>query len=130
MGDQASERFEKKWQMSAIEFHWEAHTKQCALEDKVRCCAGCLAGHQRRQEAGGCCWWVLLSHEPPPSAYPSDPAPTRLPAFPVPQQLELESKSLPDKLQEVTAELQELTKKVRAGLCWRQLAAACVLCGR
>lgn len=31
------------------------------------------------------------------------------------QQLEAESKSLPDKLQEVTAELQELTRKVGAG---------------
>lgn len=36
MGDQASERFEKKWQMSAIEYHWEAHVKQCQLEDAVR----------------------------------------------------------------------------------------------
>lgn len=34
MGDQASERFEKKWAMSAIEYHWDAHLKQCALEDK------------------------------------------------------------------------------------------------
>ncbi|KAL4421258.1 hypothetical protein ABPG75_010549 [Micractinium tetrahymenae] len=63
MGDQASERFEKKWQMSAIEFHWEAHVKQCQLEDAAA---------------------------------------------------EAESKSLPDKLQEVTAELQELTRKVEA----------------
>lgn len=63
MGDQASERFEKKWQMSAMEFHWEAHVKQCQLEDAAA---------------------------------------------------EAESKSLPDKLQEVTAELQELTRKVEA----------------
>lgn len=35
VGDQTSERFEKKWAMSAIEYHWEAHIKQCALEDKV-----------------------------------------------------------------------------------------------
>jgi hypothetical protein len=61
MGDQASERFEKKWAMSAMEFHWEAHKKQCALEDAA---------------------------------------------------LEAESKALPDKLQEVTAELAELTRKV------------------
>ncbi|KAI3423977.1 hypothetical protein D9Q98_009811 [Chlorella vulgaris] len=63
IGDQSSERFEKKWAMSALEYHWEAHIKQCALEDA---------------------------------------------------QLEAESKSLPDKLQEVTAELQELTRKVEA----------------
>lgn len=41
MGDQASERFEKKWQMSAIEFHWDAHIKQCQLEDRVRSCCAC-----------------------------------------------------------------------------------------
>jgi hypothetical protein len=61
MGDQACERFEKKWQMSGIEFHWNTHKRQCELED---------------------------------------------------EQLEAESKSLPDKLQAVTAELQELTRKV------------------
>lgn len=36
IGDQSSERFEKKWAMSALEYHWEAHIKQCALEDAVR----------------------------------------------------------------------------------------------
>jgi hypothetical protein len=36
MGDQASERFEKKWQMAAIEFHWDAHKRQCELENAVR----------------------------------------------------------------------------------------------
>lgn len=42
MGDQASERFEKKWAMSAIEYHWDAHLKQCALEDKVGAGLGLL----------------------------------------------------------------------------------------
>ena len=66
MGDQACERFEKKWQMSGIEFHWNTHKRQCELED---------------------------------------------------EQLEAESKSLPDKLQAVTAELQELTRKVGGWVC-------------
>lgn len=88
MGDQASERFEKKWAMSAIEFHWEAHKKQCALEDAA---------------------------------------------------LEAETKALPDKLQEVTAELTELTRKVgsRGWQLGRQpggaedvLGGAGLVCGR
>ena len=33
MGDQASEKFEKRWSMNATEWHWEAHLKRCALED-------------------------------------------------------------------------------------------------
>ena len=84
MGDQACERFEKKWQMSGIEFHWSTHKRQCELED---------------------------------------------------EQLEAESKSLPDKLQAVTAELQELTRKVGAARGgaggkggkggWRVLAPGC-----
>lgn len=150
MGDQASERFEKKWQMSAIEYHWDAHVKQCQLEDAVRlpppycralpavppaaAClawcrcpcpallsAACLPGgprlgrlsvsgssrepqHTRRQSllAAPLCLGILLTR-------PGKPALALLL-----QAAEAESKSLPDKLQEVTAELQELTRKVRA----------------
>ena len=134
MGDQASERFEKKWAMSAIEVHWEHHMKACQLEDAVRACCvqqGCAGG---RADAGTATSCATARERTCAAPGPSCSASVSLAPLPPPvltlcavcccpplQQLEAETQSLPDKLQAVTAELQELTRKVRrcrGGLAW------------
>ena len=153
MGDQASERFEKKWQMSALEFHWDAHVKQCQLEDRVRGAGGRAACWPREAAVLGCCsrsWTdgalpcsaagqrtpAAAAARPPgalaaAAAADARPAPSTPLCARVAQQLEAESKSLPDKLQEVTAELQELTRKVggRSAGCCELLWGAAGSCG-
>lgn len=140
-GDETSDKFEKKWVHYGVGEKWDEERRRYELEVQVSALgAGVCAG---RWEGWGwvsriqVLWrvgrpvvlprksrgklWARGLTAAPCGQQASSPSLTRCALrchCPRLQRLEAESKSLPDKIREVTMELAELTKKVRRAGFW------------